>query len=149
MISKIKILMATQTGSAEEVADEVKEALEAEGYSVDNHDLADESDLAFLSDATFLIGVVSTWGDGEPPDDAVPFFELLRKNAPIGLGEIPLAIFGLGDSDYEIFNGCGKELEKELIRHGAYSIIPRVDCDVWYEDELLQWLNDLRRTLSS
>ena len=149
MISKIKILMATQTGSAEEVADEVKETIEAEGYSVDYHDLADESNLRFLSDATFLIGVVSTWGDGEPPDDAVPFFDLLRESPPMGFAKTPIAIMGLGDSGYDIFNGCGKELEKELIRHGGYSIIPRVDCDVWYEDELSQWLNDLRQTLAS
>jgi len=92
---------------------------------------------------------VSTWGDGEPPDDAVPFFDELRDSEPVGLNQPPIAILGLGDSGYDLFCGCGIELERELLRHGAKSVVPRVDCDVWYEDELKQWKEDLINLLCS
>lgn len=143
MIENIHLLMASQTGGAEDAVDETRHLLESHGISVEWHDLAEREDLSFLKEASFIIGVVSTWGDGEPPDDATPFFEKLRSQSPLSLPDTPIAILGLGDSGYDIFCGCGKELEAELIRHGGKSIIPRVDCDVWFDDELKQWHSDL------
>jgi len=139
--------MATQTGSAEEVAKDALELFQSSGFTPIFHDLADDDDISFLTEATLIIGVVSTWGEGEPPDDAEPFFEKLRRSPPLNLKDTSIAIFGLGDSGYDIFCGCGKELERELIRHGGESIIPRVDCDTWYDEELEKWLSDLQKIL--
>lgn len=149
MTENIQLLMATQTGGAEDVATEVRESLEDKGFSPTWYDLADHEDITFLKNASFIIGVVSTWGEGEPPDDAVPFFEELSQQASLNLAETPLAIIGLGDSGYDIFCGCGKELEKELIRHGGKVIIPRADFDIWYDDELKAWLSQLENILQS
>jgi len=148
MTENIQLLMATQTGNAEDVAEQVKEALESEGYQVDRQDLAMKEDISFLREASLILGVVSTWGDGEPPDDAVEFFNKLRESAPLSLSGTPIAILGLGDSGYDIFNGCGKELESELRRHGGIPILERVDCDVWYDEDVAAWINDLRNKLS-
>ena len=147
MIENIKLLMATQTGSAEDVATQVKEALEESGFNVNWQDLAMLEDISFLREASLIIGVVSTWGDGEPPDDAVEFFNKIRDSEALNLPGTPIAILGLGDSGYDIFNGCGIELEKELQRHGGSSLLERVDCDVWYDDDVAAWINDLREKL--
>ena len=147
MTEKIQLLMATQTGGAEDVANDILEDIKKRGLKAEWRDLADDDDISFLNDATLIIGVVSTWGDGEPPDDAPPFFENLREESPLNLAKTPMAIIGLGDSGYDIFCGCGKELEKELTRHGAVSIIPRADFDVWYDDELKQWFDDFHNVL--
>lgn len=142
------MLMATQTGSAEDAAKEACEALEAEGLEVHWKDLAMISEIDFLKEASCILAVVSTWGDGEPPDDALPFFEALRDSDPIGLKDTPVSILGLGDSQYDIFCGCSKELEKELVRHGGRMLLPRIDCDTWYDDELKQWIDDLKSAFS-
>lgn len=148
MNRNIHLLMATQTGNAEDVAGEVRDALAEAGISVTWQDLAMTDKLDFLRQADCLLGVVSTWGEGEPPDDAVPFFESLRENAPLGLDGTPVAVLGLGDSGYDDFCECGKELERELIRHGGKVLIPRVDCDVWYEGEVAKWIADLLAALA-
>jgi len=147
MIENIKLLMATQTGSAEDVATQVKEALEESGFNVNWQDLAMLEDISFLREASLILGVVSTWGDGEPPDDAVEFFNKLRDSEALNLPGTPIAILGLGDSGYDIFNGCGIELERELQRHGGIPILERVDCDVWYDDDVAAWISDLREKL--
>ena len=147
MTEKIQLLMATQTGGAEDVANDILEDIKKRGLKAEWRDLADDDDISFLNDATLIIGVVSTWGDGEPPDDALPFFEKLREESSLNLAKTPMAIIGLGDSGYDIFCGCGKELEKELTRYGAVSIIPRADFDVWYDDELKQWFDDFHNVL--
>lgn len=148
MDDQIKLLFATQTGTAEEVAEEVRDELAEGGISVELCDLCMTEDLGVLRGARWILGVVSTWGDGEPPDDAVPFFENLRVASSLELSETRIAILGLGDSGYDIFCGCGKELERELIRHGAQVGLDRVDCDVWYEEELAGWIVTLRAMLA-
>ena len=147
MTEKIQLLMATQTGGAEDVANDILEDIKKRGLKAEWRDLADDDDISFLDDATLIIGVVSTWGDGEPPDDALPFFEKLREESSLNLAKTPMAIIDLGDSGYDTFCGCGKELEKGLTRHGAVSVIPRADFDVWYDDELKQWFDDFHAVL--
>ncbi|MEM9080012.1 MAG: flavodoxin domain-containing protein [Verrucomicrobiota bacterium] len=143
MTDKILLLFASQTGSAEDVAHDVHKQLTEAGHTVDLLDLSLHEDISNLPSASCILGVVSTWGDGEPPDDAVPFFENLREAEPLGLNGKPVAVLGLGDKGYDLFCECGKELERELQRHGATSMLPRVDCDVWYDDDAAKWTNDL------
>ena len=43
----------------------------------------------------------------------------------------------LGDSDYDLFCQCGKDIDEQLAKLGAQRFAPRVDCDadyVEYED---------------
>ena len=64
MTEKIQLLMATQTGGAEDVANDILEDIKKRGLKAEWRDLADDDDISFLNDATLIIGVVSTWGDG-------------------------------------------------------------------------------------
>ncbi len=144
----IHILSASQTGTAEDVASELEAFLSSQGHQVTAVDLCDTDDIGFLSTAHMIVGVVSTWGDGEPPDDAVEFFDNLTGAEPLGLSESRFSVIGLGDSGYDLFCECGKILERELLRHGAKPLLPRVDCDVWYEDEIAQWKSDFQEALT-
>lgn len=122
-------MMATQTGNAEDAANTLRKSLTAAGHQVQWVDLALHKDAGFLHASTLALAVVSTWGDGEPPDDGVPFFESLRRSSPMGLGHLRIAVLALGDSNYDKFCESGRELERELIRHGASVLAPRFDCD--------------------
>lgn len=140
-------MMATQTGNAEDAANAVRKSLSAAGHQVKWVDLALHKDAAFLRDSTIALAVVSTWGDGEPPDDAVPFFESLRRSSPMGLEQLRIAVLALGDSNYDKFCESGRELERELIRHGAAPLSPRVDCDDDYSAGLADFTGQVLAAL--
>ena len=142
-MKKVTLIHARMTGNAEFVADNAKEALEKAGHTVKEFSLNEEEGINFLhQESDCIVGVTSTWGEGEPPEDAVPFFENLRNAEPLKLNR-SIAVLSLGDSSYDIFCGCGKELEKELIRHGGTPLLERVDCDIDYEDDSDQWIENL------
>lgn len=46
-----------------------------------------------LAKSSTLIAFVSTWGDGDPPDDAVPFFESLVDEEDLPLDSMRYAIY--------------------------------------------------------
>jgi sulfite reductase (NADPH) flavoprotein alpha-component len=50
-------------------------------------------------------------------------------------------VCGLGDTTYERFANCGKELDRRLGELGATRIVPRKDCDVDYEEPWQAWLD--------
>ncbi|MEM6911106.1 MAG: flavodoxin domain-containing protein [Verrucomicrobiota bacterium] len=145
----IQFIIASQTGTAQDAAEDAAEAFAEAGFPVNLVDLAMLEDVNFLKEADFILGAVSTWGEGEPPDDAVPFFEALKAAPPLGLDGTPSAILALGDTGYDLFCECGKELERELIRHGGEMAVPRVDCDVWFDDELKGWIKNVLEAFES
>ncbi|MDP0489914.1 MAG: flavodoxin domain-containing protein [Verrucomicrobiota bacterium JB023] len=148
-MKEILIVFASMTGNAEDVAAELHDHLCDRSLPVRLLDLSLHEDITVLEEADCILGVVSTWGDGEPPDDAVPFFDNLSQAEPMGLGGMPFAVLGLGDTGYDQFCECGKILERELLRHGGKPMLPRVDCDVWYEDEVESWRDQLLALFSS
>lgn len=142
-MNHIQLVFGSQTGMAVDAAMEAVKGLGAAGHVVPSVDLAQRKNCEFLRECSVLLVVVSTWGDGEPPDDALPFYESLRKAAPMGLSQLRFSVLALGDSRYDQFCEAGKELERELLRHGAACLSPRVDCDDGYEDYLPVWLEQV------
>ena len=136
---KSQIIYGTQTANAQEVAEKLKEGIEKAGLEVECMDMFD-GDPEGLSECADVYFVVSTWGEGEPPDDSLSYFNGI-KGFPDGcLKGLRFAVCGLGDSGYDIFNGFGKNLESELIRLGATAITARVDCDIDFEELSDPWI---------
>ncbi|MBG70822.1 MAG: hypothetical protein CMN06_12055 [Roseibacillus sp.] len=138
-MQKSQIFFATQTGNSQEVAEKLQEELEASGIEVGCVDMFD-SDPDNISELSHLYYVVSTWGEGEPPDDSVGYFEKLKEYPDGHYAGKKFAICGLGDSGYDIFNGFGKDLESELVRLGGVGIVDRVDCDIDFEELSDPWI---------
>ena len=98
-------------------------------------------------DETRLLIVTSTWGDGDPPDNAVGFWNFLNSNAAPNLGHLNFSVLALGDRNYSSFCGAGRKFDEQLEKLGANRIHPRADCDVDYEAAANAWIEAALKSL--
>lgn len=126
---RITVIYGSQTGNARRVAERLQRSLETAGIA-SRLLRADAYALPELKKETHLVLVVSTQGDGDPPDDAQGFVEhLLGSRAP-KLPDLRFAVFGLGDSSYPRFCEIGKRLDARFEQLGAIRWLPRIDADL-------------------
>jgi sulfite reductase (NADPH) flavoprotein alpha-component len=141
-VSKVTILYASQTGNAKGVAKELAQSASAAGCEVNLLNIADYK-AKNLKNEHYVIIIASTNGEGEPPDDALAFYEfLLSKKAP-KLPDLHYSVLALGDSSYEYFCQTGKVIDERLKALGAKAISERIDCDVDYQDQAKAWSSAL------
>lgn len=139
---KALILYASQTGNAQEIAERLRQSLESKGYKTNLESTLDIK-LARLKDYALILVIASTHGEGEPPDDAIDFYEaIFSKKAP-SLNGVKHAVLGLGDSSYEFFCQTAKDFDSALLKLGSVPLIERLDCDVDYKQEALNWTTQL------
>src|SRR3546814_3345984 len=86
-----------------------------------------------------LLVIVSTYGEGDPPQPATGFFEFVEGRKAPKLDGVRFAVLALGDSTYEYYCEAGKRLDRRLEELGATRLAPRVDCDVDYEEPAEGW----------
>lgn len=77
---------------------------------------------------------MSTHGEGDPPDQAIQFYEFLHSKRAPKLEHLQYSVLALGDSSYEFFCKTGKDFDERFAQLGATRIVPRIDCDVDYDD---------------
>lgn len=135
----IDILFGTQTGNAEQVAEEAAELATSNGLAPKVAALDDVS-MEALAKMERLIVVVSTYGEGEMPDNAELFWEALAAATAPRLEALEFAVLGLGDTSYEHFCQAGKLIDTRLEQLGAKRMAERLDCDIDYEDPASEWL---------
>ncbi|QSX78380.1 assimilatory sulfite reductase (NADPH) flavoprotein subunit [Agrilutibacter solisilvae] len=137
--SPLTIVYGSQTGNARRVAEALAQQLETAGLPT-RLVRADAYATRHLKDERHIAVVISTQGDGEPPDDARAFVEfLLGKRAP-RVPDLRFAVFGLGDSSYPQFCAIGRQLDARLESLGATRWLPRVDADLDVETASVPWL---------
>jgi sulfite reductase (NADPH) flavoprotein alpha-component len=136
-MATLHIYYGTMTGNAESLATRASERAANEGWEPRLHNLADVKP-ADLASAGLALFVVSTWGDGEPPDDAREFFEALT-GSETDLSGLRYAVLGLGDRDYQDFNAFARNLDERLAALGAQRVSERVEADLDFDDTYAQW----------
>ncbi|MEY2681398.1 MAG: Sulfite reductase flavoprotein alpha subunit, partial [Pseudomonadota bacterium] len=144
----VTILFGSQTGNAEKLAKRVNEKLSAAGRVVRLESMA-QYKTAQLKKEQALILVVSTHGEGDPPDNAVAFHRFLLSQKAPKLENLRYAVLALGDTSYEHFCKTGIDFDQRLLNLGAEPLIERVDCDVDYEELANEWLDRLVQELSA
>ena len=118
MVESISILVGTMTGTAELVADEVKDTLAAEGVAVEVLPMDRLTPTAFARPGRFLI-CTSTYGQGDVPDNARDFFAALETARP-NLAHVEYGVIALGDHTYaQTFCFGGKRFDQLLTSLGA------------------------------
>ena len=81
-----------------------------------------------------LAVIVSTHGEGDPPDTALELHEFLHGKRAPSLSGVRFAVLALGDTSYDEFCKTGVEFDERLAGLGGERVVPRVDCDVDYEE---------------
>ena len=126
------------TGKAEDCANLLAEKCEAAGISAEVVDVGDYAPESLAEESRVAI-VISTWGEGDPPDDAEDFCYGLYDGKGGDLSGLEFTVCALGDTSYDEFCGCGKKVEEALLKAGAKKIFDRVDLDVDFEDGFEAW----------
>lgn len=140
--NSLTVLYGSQTGNGEGVAEELAERARSQGFDVDLISLAEYKPTK-LKRETLVTFVVSTHGEGDPPDDAELFHEfLLSKKAP-RLAELKYSVLALGDSSYINYCETGREFDVRLAELGAVRLAPIVECDLDYEAPATAWSEDI------
>ncbi len=132
-VEEIAILVGTETGNAEDVADELAAALEEVGVGTEVMDMEDADSSAFDGGRAVII-CTATHGDGELPENSIEFYELLEEERP-DMSGVRFAVCVLGDSVYPDFCEAGRIWGRFLSGLGATEVIERYEIDGFPEDE--------------
>ena len=135
---KIAVLYATQSGTAEGLARKVAKELKSRGHIASLASLEGYTPAA-LAEERYAILIASTYGDGDAPDSAGPFYEKLCVEHFPRYQDLTYAVLALGDSHYEHFCKFGADLDHKLASLGAVRLLDRVDCDVDLDEAFAGW----------
>ena len=134
----ILLLYGSMTGNSEVIAQALARDFAQIGVSTYLRDMAD-CEPRILTQAEFVLIVTSTYGNGEPPEEAVPFWRGVVHDARLDLRGIKFSVLALGNSSFDHFCQCGRDFDTALERQGARRITQRIDCDVDYEASAKVW----------
>lgn len=136
----LTILFGSQTGNCENLAKRLAKEAGKRGFAPTIHDLA-RYPTAQLGSESRLLVITSTYGDGEPPDNAKSFWDFLAASAAPRLEMTRFSVCALGDTNYPKFCGFGRVLDERLENLGAARVHPRADCDVEFEEPFAKWVD--------
>lgn len=137
------VVFASQTGQAESLAAMSADILTRAGWPVHVMSMA-ELDRQSLVCASRIIFVVSTTGEGDPPDSAGRLVRTLFDETP-ELDRLAYALLSLGDKSYQDFCGFGRSLEDWLVRCRARALFDTVEVDDMDPAAISQWQSHLTR----
>jgi sulfite reductase (NADPH) flavoprotein alpha-component len=144
----LTILYGTETGNGAEVARALALAADAKGLKASLVDMADYKQRQ-LGQEQDLVVIASTYGEGDPPQPAMGFFEFVEGRKAPKLGDVRFAVLALGDSTYEFYCEAGKRLDRRFEDLGASRLAERVDCDVDYEQPAAAWSDSILALLAA
>ena len=140
---KVALFSGSVYGAAEDVARHMVQLLEAAGHQCYYNPRGDLAAL-LASQPDALIGITSTTGMGELPDNLLPLYSELREQLPAPLRGLPGGVIGLGDSSYsdsfcgggellaELFDELGIRQTTPMLRLDASeSVTPETDAEPW------------------
>ncbi|WP_321382361.1 sulfite reductase flavoprotein subunit alpha [Rhizobium sp.] len=138
----VGFLYGSQTGNAESLARDAAALAESVGIHIllAALDEIDADDLLGLSEVVFFL---STYGEGDMPDNAELFWETLSGTEAPQFYGLHFGVLALGNKNYRDFCRAGKQVDARLEALGATRLIARLDCDVDFEEPAARWTRDV------
>ncbi|WP_372775493.1 assimilatory sulfite reductase (NADPH) flavoprotein subunit [Mangrovibacterium sp.] len=137
---KLTILFGSHTGRSEGIAKKLSALLAAKSIQ-SNVFAMDDYNTRQLTEEENLLVIVSTHGEGEPPEMAEDFHRLITGKRAPNLPNLNFSVLALGDKSYKLFCQTGLDIDHALKKAGAKELFPIVTCDVDYEEDANTWMN--------
>jgi NADPH-ferrihemoprotein reductase len=155
------IFYGSQTGTAEDYASRLaKEGKSRYGLETMVADLEDYDfeNLDSVPEDKVIMFVLATYGEGEPTDNAVDFYEFITgegvsfsNSADPALGNLNYVAFGLGNNTYEHYNSMVRNVNAALEKLGAHRIGAAGEGDDGagtMEEDFLAWKDPMWTALA-
>jgi sulfite reductase (NADPH) flavoprotein alpha-component len=144
---KITIVYGTETGNSKKLATDFaakakQNHVHAKVVGMDQYRLTD------LAKEEYLLAVISTHGEGEPPAAAKKFYDHIHNNG-FKLEKLQYSVLALGDTSYPLFCKTGEEVDEQLNKLGGNRIAPLQKCDVEYDDDANSWINTVLKNITA
>ena len=146
-VSKITVTYGTETGNSKKIATDFAAKAKRSGINVKLVSL-DQYRLNDLAKEEYFFTVVSTHGDGEPPAATKKFYEHIHNNG-FKFEKLKYSVLALGDTSYPLFCKTGEDIDEQLNKLGGNRIAPLIKCDLEFDEEVNQWVENVFQTLSS
>ncbi|GHN01769.1 sulfite reductase [NADPH] flavoprotein alpha-component [Cytophagales bacterium WSM2-2] len=138
---KLTIAFGTETGNSKKLAAEFTAKARKYGHTVKLVSL-DQYRFSDLTKEENFVAVISTHGDGAPPDTARKFFDHLLQSKT-ELSQLRYSVLALGDSAYPLFCKAGEDVDNRFNELGAKRVINLQKCDVDFNEEAHVWFNEV------
>ncbi|WP_379129845.1 assimilatory sulfite reductase (NADPH) flavoprotein subunit [Paenibacillus sp. sgz500958] len=139
---EVTVLFGSQTGNCQRLATSLSRKLTEQGFQVTVSAMNSFKPAGLKKTANLLL-LVSTHGEGEPPDNARAFHEFLYSKRAPQLENLRFSVLALGDTSYEFFCQTGKDFDKRLEELGGKRLTPRVDCDLEFDEPVAAWFESV------
>jgi len=145
---KLTVLYGSHTGRSEGLAKKLKgllnsRSMDATVFSMDDYNVRQ------LENEQNLLIIVSTHGEGEPPEMADDFHRFITGKRAPKLPKLNFSVLALGDKSYKLFCQTGKDIDNALKNAGARELFPLVACDVDYEEDAAGWMEAVIEKLAA
>ncbi len=144
----VTIIWGSQTGNSEGLGKKLAKLLTKNGHTPTLKDMAEVTPVD-LTGIAHLCVITSTYGDGEPPDNAAGLYAALLEDAAPSLDLLSFSVLALGDSSYPDFCKFGHDLDQRLAALGATRFAEIIECDVDFDDEFGTWSERITSVLKT
>ncbi|MGB2709123.1 MAG: FMN-binding protein MioC [Pseudoalteromonas nigrifaciens] len=140
-MNAVNIIIGSQMGSAEYVAEQLADQLNAQGISTQLNEQPVFNDIDQQN--TIWLICTSTYGAGDYPENLISFIDDLIQADD--LSNIKYSVIGLGDTSYDTYNLAGRNIDELLAQKGALRVAERLELNILDEalpeDTALAWLD--------
>src|SRR5271165_2392504 len=144
----LTILFGTESGNAEALAARTRKSAAKLGFAVKLVDMADTTP-AQMAEVPNLLLIASTWGEGDPPQRAIDFYETLMADDAPRFEKTRYAVLALGDRAYAQFCEIGRRIDERLAALGGARVTDRIECDVDFETPATGWIDSTLERLNA
>jgi len=137
---RLTVLYGSQTGNARRVAERIGRRATDAGLNVRVVATGDYARQELAAERLLLV-VISTQGDGDPPEDAQGFVEFISSRRAPALPALKYSVLALGDSSYAQFCVVGRKLDERFAELGAQRLADRAEADVEIDLIAAPWID--------
>jgi sulfite reductase (NADPH) flavoprotein alpha-component len=143
----LTILYGSESGNSEALAFKTKKLAAKLNFDARVFDMADV-EVSALAKAKNLLVFIATWGEGDPPQRAVDFYNALMSDDAPKLAGTRFAVLALGDTAYVNFCATGQQIDARLEELGGERAADRIDLDLDYAKQAAAWTEETLKTLA-